>query len=214
MRPSYRIYPTLLDGFSFYKRSEDENAKQDMLDRINRVERPKTPPMLRGIAFNGLVDDAACGLLRVAGDVAVEDVTCPAWILEAYAARFRDAARQVYVEAPLETSYGSVLIYGFMDETVADTGYEIKTTSKYEFPKYLHNWQHPAYLHCMRHNGVDVHKFVYMATDFRQIYEEAYRYREEDTDRLVSVCNEFIEFLEINRDRITDRRIFCLPMAA
>ena len=214
MRPSYRIYPTLLDGFSFYKRSENENAKQDMLDRINRVEREPTAPMLRGTAFNEIVDAVADGKLAVTGPVEVHDIECPAHIVTAYASRFQHAARQVYVEAPIETAYGPVLLYGYMDETVADTAFEIKTTQKYEAPKYLHHWQHPTYLYCLKRGRVDVRRFIYMCTDFRGIYEEHYHYRDEDTDRLIGVCNELIEFVEINRDLITNQRIFDMPMAA
>lgn len=209
LRPSYQVYATLLDSFAWYKRSEKEEALQDFLDRINRVEKPKEAPQLRGLAFEAQVERAAVEGIVPTEPVKVHDVKVPAWIVEKFADGMAAASRQVHVETVLPTLYGPVRIYGKVDEILGDTAFDTKTTGSYEFPKYLKAWQHPVYLECLKPLGIE--RFVYRITDFEGYYEEEYRYRASDTDRLISELAQLVEFLEANRARITNRRIFCLP---
>ena len=51
--------------------------------------------------------------------------------------------------------------------------------------------------------------FEYLVTDFKGVYKEAYAYMAKlDIPRLREVCERFIEFLESNRELITDKKIF------
>ncbi len=213
-KPMYNIYPTLLDAFAWYKRSEDEGALQEFLDKVNRVRTPPTDAMLRGIAFERLVDDLAISGDRLDEDteVQVHDVDCPGFIPNAFANRLRGAVRQVDVETVVETEHGPVRLYGKMDEILADHGYDIKTTSKYEFPKYLHHFQHPLYLEALKPSGIN--RFTYLVTDFRDIYEESYNWTQAGRDSLIGEVAHLVEFLERNRARITDRKVFGLPALA
>jgi hypothetical protein len=136
-------------------------------------------------------------------------VKCPPDIITRFATGMRHASRQVFVEATLPTAYGPVRVYGKVDEILADTAYDTKTTKNYLFPKYLKAWQHPVYLEALKPMGIG--RFVYRITDFEDFYEEEYFYRKEDTDRLISECAQLVECLEVNRARITDRKVFCLP---
>ena len=209
LSPKYRIYATLLDSFSWYKKSEDEGAKQEFIDKINRVQTPKSDAQIRGTAFNDLVDAVASGSVALQGEeTKIHDTKCENWIIREFANKFTKAANQAYVETVIDTMHGAVLIYGYMDEIVEDVAFDIKTCSKYEFPKYLHNWQHPAYLECLKASAPQVKRFKYLVTDFNNIFEEEYAYSESDSGRLKSVCGELIEFLEINRSVITDGKIF------
>lgn len=209
MQPKYAFYATLLDAFAWYKRSEADEAKQEFLDKVNRVQTPPTDPMLRGIAF----EDAVVRWAAAPGDpedvVRVHDTDCPGRILEEFTRGWEGSVRQIHVEAMLPTQYGQVKVYGFVDEILRDTAADIKTTGKYAFPKYLHNWQHPVYLEALKKTGIN--RFKYRATDFREVYEEEYAYNPADTDRLIAECIHLIEFLECNREFITDRKVFCLP---
>lgn len=45
---------------------------------------------------------------------------------------FSGALSQVFVSAVIPTRYGDVELYGYIDELVRDTVYDIKTTSKYD----------------------------------------------------------------------------------
>lgn len=208
-KPDYQVYATLLDSFAWYKRSEAEGAQQEFLDRINRVETGKSDPMLRGMAFEGIVELAAVEGRFPTEPVRVHDVKCPPAIIEQFARGFEKAARQVFVETILPTQYGNVRVYGKVDEILRDTAYDTKTTKNYTFPKYLRAWQHPVYLEALKPLGI--RRFVYRITDFEDYFEEEYFYRQEDTDRLISECAQLVEFLEANRARVTDRKVFCLP---
>jgi hypothetical protein len=205
----YHFYPTLLDAFSWYKKSESETALQEFIDKVNRVKTPATDPMLRGIAFNGIVDVAIKGGIIQPdehGDFLVHDTLVPVEIIREFADLFSKSALQVFVENRLTTRYGQVRIYGYIDALQGHTIGEFKTTGKYEFPKYLHNWQHPCYLHCLKDQGI--RRFVYLITDFKNVYREDYHWTQDGEDRLVGICNELIEFLEAKRHLITDTKVF------
>lgn len=207
----YNIFPTLLDAFSYYKKSEDPNALQLFIDKVNRVKTPATDPMLRGVAFNNIVDKAIKGVPLFPSDAVEMEVDChdlkvPVEIVEEFSNLFSKSALQVFVENRLTTRYGQVRIYGYIDALQGHTIGEFKTTSKYEFPKYLHNWQHPSYLHCLRDAGI--RRFVYLITDFKSVYREDYHWTQEGEDRLIGICNELIEFLEEKRELITDKKVF------
>lgn len=209
----YHIYPTLLDAFSWYKRSESETALQEFLDKVNRVKTPATDPMLRGIAFNNKIDWAIKNpdleIDNIDGTektVPIHDTDCPVEIIQEFRDLFSKSAVQVFVESKIETRYGPVRIYGYIDALQGSTIGEFKTTGKYEFPKYLHNWQHPCYLQCLKGQGI--RRFVYLITDFKEVYREDYHWTQEGEDRLVGICNELIEFLEAKREFITDKKVF------
>lgn len=209
LQPNYQVYATLLDAFSWYKRSEDEKAQQEFLDKVNRVQTPRSDAQLRGLAFELAVEKAAVEGIYPTAPVQVHDRKVPPQIIEQFAQGMGRASRQVFVETTLPTLYGPIRLYGKVDEILGDTAYDTKTTSSYDFPKYLHAWQHPVYLEALRPTGIS--RFVYRITDFEGYFEEEYFWRQSDTDRLISECAQLIEFLEANRARITDRKIFCLP---
>jgi hypothetical protein len=54
-RVKYKIYPSLLDAYSWYLQSDSDNREQELIDKINRVpfESEKAD---RGTAFNEIVD--------------------------------------------------------------------------------------------------------------------------------------------------------------
>jgi hypothetical protein len=209
LKPAYAFYATLLDSFAYYLRNESEGAQQEFLDRVNRVQTPKKDPQLRGTAFEVVVEKAAVEGVFPTEPVKVHDLKVAPHIIEQFAQGMQKASRQVYVETILQTAYGPVKVYGFVDEILGGTAFDTKTTGKYEFPKFLGAWQHPAYLEALKPLGVD--RFVYRITDFVDYFEEEYFYRSSDTDRLISHCAHLVEFLEANRARITDRKVFCLP---
>ncbi len=209
MQPKYAIYATMLDAFAWYKKSEADGALEEFLGKVNRVPFEKTDAILRGMAFEDLVDDSLrLGIPEGLPDpLTVHDTKCSLDILRTFRDRLLGAVRQVYVESILPTRFGPVKVYGKVDEILRDTAFDIKTTGKYEFPKYLRNWQHPVYLEALQKEGV--RRFVYLATDFREVYEEEYSYNSADTDRLISELGHLVETLEAQRERITDRKVFC-----
>ena len=120
-----------------------------------------------------------------------------------------NALTQYRVEGTLPTQYGEVFLYGYLDYLLPFMIVDLKTTGKYNAFKYRNNWQHIVYPYCLNQQGIEITDFEYLVTDFKGVYKEAYAYMPKlDTARLKEVCERFIEFLEGNRELITDKKIF------
>jgi hypothetical protein len=208
--PRYHIYPSLLDSFAYMKNSEAENALEEFMAKLNRVQTPPSDAIMRGVMFEQYLNDhAAKGIpfpVDGEGFVRCHDTNVPVTILEAFSRRLDGSVRQVFVESVVEALHGPVRLYGFVDNVLRDTAIDVKTTSKYEFPKYLKSFQRPVYLHALK--GMGITRFEYLVTDFREVYVEAYQYTDSDHDRLVSEVNALVEFIEANRDKITAPKLF------
>jgi hypothetical protein len=209
MSPKYHLYPSLLDSFAWFKKSEAENALEEFLNKLNRVRTPPSDAMLRGIAFEDHLTHAARGFAvptSPEGLVKCHDTEIRMDLLEQFIDRLRGSVRQVFVESVLDCAVGQVRVYGFVDNIMQDIAVDTKTTGKYEFPKYLHSFQRPVYLEALKGSGIT--KFQFLVTDFKELYVEEYTHNSADTDRLVSEINDLVGFIEANRDKITDTKIF------
>lgn len=231
MQPKYKFYATLLDSYQWYLDCEDDNSFQEFIDKINRV--PFTSEAAeKGTNFNKLVDQIKNGELNVVNELGVslwyhtngsKEIEVPAsnmiffegflfsWpIVLAFVKKFKNAIDQVFTEAILPTPKGNVLLYGYLDEVLPGGAmYDIKTTGQYTFPKFLGNYQHLVYPYCMNANGIEANQFIYEVTDFKNIYPEEYTFHHErDTARLKDICTRLIDFLESNRELITDLKVF------
>ncbi len=135
---------------------------------------------------------------------------------------FKDSLCQIYVEAPIETDYGTVLLYGYPDYVRGDMVYDLKTTSKYEFGKYSKYWQQHVYPYALIESGkcTDITAFEFTAFAMKggtlrspliygDMYPEVYTYdHERSTKMLRGICSQFAQFLENNRALISDKKIF------
>lgn len=138
------------------------------------------------------------------------------------AAMFKGAVCQHLCRATIETAYGTVELYGYADEIVRDKVHDLKTTSSYTFGKFERAWQKDVYPYCLVASGEmdEVKEFEYTVVKFKggtsrtplitgDIYQEAYTYNHEAaTVRLRQMLERFIEWLEANRHKITDKKIF------
>lgn len=123
--------------------------------------------------------------------------------------QLKGALTQQHVEGILETKYGNVLLYGYLDQLMPFRIVDLKTTKQYKAFKYRKNWQHKVYPFCLNQNNVFINEFEYKITDFRKVYSEIYMCdKEKDLTALKNHCEAFIEFLEANKHLITDRKIF------
>jgi len=140
----------------------------------------------------------------------------PVSICREFANYFKGATPQVYCEAGLPTQYGNVLLYGYIDELMPISIHDIKVTGSYEAWKFKDKWQRVVYPYCINENGSDITNFEYnilLITEnkggtFYETKTEYYNYTEHDKERLIVVCERFIEFLEENKELITDKKIF------
>ena len=214
--------------------------RQSLLNHINRIPF-STEAIDKGTAFNAIIDciinneppsikapytihtDRENGLIRVhfpATDIAEERNFAfdKNWCIES-AQYFKGALSQVFVKAELETSYGTVELYGVIDELLDDVVYDIKATGSYRLGKYMNGWQRHLYPYCLVKSGLkeNIRTFEYTAFRLQEISgrisgircPERYRFNyEESASLLREQCEFLIEFIEENRDSITDKKIF------
>lgn len=221
---NYKIYPSLLDSYSWYEKNESPTALQEFLDRVNRAPQPYSEAADKGIKFNKITDALLKGSLPdgvylssdaknyiyPADEGFGNEFLYPVHICHEFARELEGSAMQVFVKGIIETKYGNVELYGYADNVLMDTVIDQKTLTKaYEFPKFLHNWQHIVYPYCLRQQRVKVERFSYLITDFTSTYNEDYEYNEEkDLPRLKVQLEKLIEFLDSVRPMVTDLKIF------
>lgn len=197
-----------------------EQQFQSLIDTINRVPFDSEAAD-RGTCFNEIVD--ALIENRKPNGVEVERVDgvlyrasynertfdFPIALCLEFANYYKGALTQQRVEAILPTCFGEVLVYGVIDELMPLSIHDIKTTGSYYVGKFKDHWQHIVYPYCLMRNGGDVRLFEYNITDFKNTYTESYTFvPERDIPILTDHCEEFIRFLNDNRDLITDKKIF------
>ena len=129
--------------------------------------------------------------------------------IKSFSNYFRGAISQLRVEAEIGTKFGRVLLYGYIDELLPDKVCDIKTTKSYKAFKFREHNQHLVYPYCLIMSGNYIHTFEYNVTDFNDNYTEVYVFDEKrDIPILRDRIERFIEFLENNREFITDKKIY------
>lgn len=225
-----------------FKLTPDEmylKLEQDLLDAVNRVDGEPSEAADKGTCFNEIVDCLIAKSPCKRKDMQImternEEGTplCITAKMDGFLFRFdvamcRQAAKyfenslsQVLVVAPLETKYGIVELYGYIDEWRYDKIYDIKTTSYYNFGKFERKWQKHVYPYCALASGMteEVTEFEYSVwkltktTPIRgEFYKETYNYdHAKSTIMLRNICERIIEWLiaKDNQGLITNRRIF------
>lgn len=135
---------------------------------------------------------------------------------------FSDSLCQIYTEAPIDTKYGKVLLYGYPDYVRGNMVYDLKTTSKYDFGKYSKYWQQHVYPYTLIESGkvTEVQAFEFTAFAMKggtarspliygDMYPEVYVYdHRRSIKALRGICEQFAEFLTNNKPLITDEKIF------
>lgn len=133
---------------------------------------------------------------------------------------FKGCVPQYTCSAILPTVYGDVELYGYVDYIGTNKIYDLKTTKKYHFGNYEKYWQKHVYPYCLIESGEmeEVTEFEFTIVQWQEsankpisgeIFKEVYTYSHEASKaKLTAVCESFIEWLEANRDKITDKKIF------
>ena len=139
----------------------------------------------------------------------------PISLCKEFADYFKGALTQQRVEAILPTASGNVLVYGLIDELMPTTVHDMKTTGNYYVGKFKDHFQHLVYPYALMQNGSDVRTFEYNVVVFNKggyvdgTYTETYVFNpERDIPILTNHCEDFIKFLEENRELIIDKKIF------
>lgn len=204
---------------------------QGLIDRINR--KPfDSEAADRGTAFNEIIDcmieNRKSSIMEISkayhddgtlyGIKAVYNnrtFTFHIDLCREFANYYKGALTQQRVEAILPTAYGNVLVYGVIDELMPTSVHDIKTTGSYTVGKFKDHHQHLVYPYALMKNGSVVRTFEYNIVEFNKgsyvvdTYTETYVFNpERDIPILTNHCEEFIRFLEENREIINDKKIF------
>lgn len=180
------LSPTFLDSFRHYQDADAEyadKARRGLIDRLDGVP-AGSEAMRRGVEFEQAVCDRLDGKEEKAGPALGR-------VIGEAAGHVRGALRQVHVSAPVAPG---VTVHGYIDFLRGNTIYDVKTTGRYEFPKYLRNCQHLAYMAALSRYGIRT--FKYLATDFSSLYVEEYRWDGSMLDDLRGRAMDFLSYLE------------------
>lgn len=245
----YSIYATMLDSFRNMEESDNVwltywgNSKEpphtmeqfhwlqveQFIDGINRVEGEPSFHASRGTAFNELID-AVVEWRKPSIKAENSDgiITCeldgfefafPKSLVKSLAARYEGAVCQYLTSGTMRTSAGIVRLYGYIDELLPDMVVDIKTTTRYEFPKFADNAQHLVYPWCLRQEGMTLDTFRYDVVVFSdygepQMYEELYTWQEDNERVLRGRVEDVCGWIERYRALIQNPAIFGKQRAA
>lgn len=133
----------------------------------------------------------------------------PLNIIKHFACSFKNAVTQYKTSGMMYTIYGRVELYGYIDELMPMSVHDIKTTKEYTSFSFRNHYQHLVYPYCLQQEGMDIRRFDYDITDFKNVYSETYYFNDEhDIPRLRAFVEEFLEFLFAHKYEITDKKIF------
>lgn len=135
---------------------------------------------------------------------------------------FKGSICQYYTKALLETSKGVVELHGYIDYLRQDSLFDAKTTKQYAFGNYQKKWQRYTYPFALIESGmmsnVNLFEFtVYVlkgGTSRTPLitgtqYKEVYTYDHGQARMMLTQqCERLIEFLEENRELITNMKVF------
>lgn len=212
----------------------------DLLDSINRIDGSFGEAADKGTAFNEIVDCLIehrksnrkdCNIRSILNDAGEKVIRAEIHgrifdfdvnLCKTAGNFFKGSVTQYKAEADIETVYGTVHLYGYIDEWVGNKIYDIKTTGSYKWGKFEKGWQRWIYPYCVIESGdtTEVESFTYWVVEWayrrqgeplaaKGIYEETYTYdHEEAKHRIRVMCESFIEWLDARREFIQDKRIF------
>lgn len=226
-----------------YKLTPDEMHTQievELINSINRIEKGPMEAADKGTAFNEIVDclienrpssreDCVLGslitpegrrIIRAAINSFIFDYDID--LCRESADFFKGSIPQYLAKAEMQTSRGTVELYGYIDEWVGPRMYDIKTTSRYDFGKFEKGWQRHIYPWCVIESGeaTEIQSFTYWVVEWayqrkgepltaKNVYEETYTYDHAESGRKIAEMLElFLAWLESRREYIQDRRIF------
>jgi len=159
-------------------------ARDELLARIRGEKKPPNEAMQRGIDFENNV------VLAMNGKYAPGKIDKYAECVLEVAGIVEGSIYQKHVEAEID----GIIIHGYTDFLRRNWIRDCKTTKKYEIGKYQKSNQHLAYLYCLRELGIN--NFMYVVTNFRQIFTEIYFWQSSFRDDLKSNIIQFFDYLE------------------
>lgn len=210
MKVDYKFYATLLDAFVWYQGSESEDCLQELIDKINRVPFI-SEAACKGTGFNNLIDELLVNPKMEIKPVNVDEFEFiyDAGLAKEIAEYLTGAIPQYRTSGLIQTSKGLVEIYGNIDYVLRDKAIDLKGTGSYDLGKFKNSMQRHVYPVCLAQEGIMVDEFEFLVTDYRGIFREQYKVDLKESEReIINVCESLIDFLEIKKSEITDKKVF------
>lgn len=224
------------DSEGNYKLTPEEMSAQleeELVDSINRVDKKPIEAADKGTAFNEIIDCILEHRTTERNDMLLQSskedvkVLFNDWnfsfdinLCKSVASYFNGCIPQYTCSAILSTSFGDVELYGHVDYIGTNKVYDLKTTKQYQFGNYSSYWQRHLYPFCLveSRDMEEVSEFEFLIVTWQElknkpisgeISKEVYTYSHEKSKaKLTAICESFIEWLEMHRDVITDKKIF------
>jgi hypothetical protein len=188
----YKVYPTLLNEYQNYLFEPNEEGKQRLINRINRVQ-DYDLETLNKFKKGSCFEDAVLKDNRHDFDHSK--------VLEA-----REMLPERYISQKLiKFSHQNILFYGYADVVSDRKIIDIKTTSRYKEGRYFDNFQN-LYLYGLKDIGFEI--MEYLIFDFEKIHIESYSLESYNFEPMLMKMEGFAVFLEENRSQIRDKKIF------
>lgn len=169
-------------NFEIYgDKAEEIEAKalQDWKDTLNKIKRPTTEILQRGIDFEN----------------AVRAITEGHDIKHENAGEMADIVKGGLWQEKVCKTIDNYVLFGFADVIKANTVYDIKRVSVYDCPKYESSIQHLIYLEC---TGLE--HFKYLVSDGKNLFEEYYHNDLNNRQKLLSRIDCMIGFIRRNEE--------------
>lgn len=211
---SYAIYPSLLDAFLRYKKHDDDETFDSLLDRINKTKHEQTESQLKGVEFEstineelavqklGFVDSMYQRKEGLINGFKIETVD------ELVRRLMHNTGAQKYMEVIIHTHLGNIKLYGIVDYEFPDMIVDLKGTDNYKCNKYKDSTQHPVYSLIRHLKGTPIKQFKYLVSDYENVFQETYIPSQNMYDKLMLIIFEFIAFIERYKANITDMKVF------
>jgi len=202
-RAMYRIYPTLVEQFMNFKLDLYGIKEQDIIDKINRVPQPTSDAAMKGSSFHELTEwnwqQLQPAEHRKQLCYFYDRYRFPVGPVEEIGKIRLGGIHEVYLEKMLETKYGPVKMFGFVDTIKDGISYDVKTTKKYDIGKYLPSLQRSVYPWM-----TGSRKFQFLVTNFNAVFKEDYYPNGTEEERIRVEVEEFLYFCTHFKDQITD----------
>ena len=212
LKPDYKFYATLLDSYKWYVKSESDDALTDLINKINRVPF-SSDAADKGTGFNRLIDQLLDIPEMGVTNITVNDktFTYSESLAKEIASILNGSTSQYFTSSLIQTSKGIVEIYGYIDYILFDKAIDLKCTGSYDLGKFKDSMQRHVYPVCLSKEGIYVDEFEFLVTDYKSIFRENYKVDLEESKReIINTCESLIDFLEIKKSEITDRKVFGL----
>lgn len=198
----FKIYPTLLDSFQWFKEGNISNS--EMVDRINRV-RVSTPAMTKGKAYHALISLERLPQPSTDNLYQIGQFSFPVEIVDRVRQCVKGGFAEVYEERVVEVSGGRrVLLYGYADYIKGHKIIEAKTCG-WHGSNMSHYRKAQWRTYC---ETTGLSEVLYIITDFKDVYFENYNYNPHEREKLLLMVEDFLDYVDRMRAGIYDTKLF------